>query len=380
MRRAAVGSIVLLMFACDAGGLPFPPAGPEHAPPPSEMGPYPVGVITVRLEDPSRKTPGKTGPRPVVTEVWYPATEATRGQPGEVYEIESVLSAEAIAAADSSTLSVALSTSAVRDAVPRTEEGPFPVVFFSHGASAVRLQSTYLTIALASHGYVVVAPDHDGNTLSDLLVEGDFDGAEAAAYYVLRPDDIFFVMEHFRFIDSADELDGMFDYARVGVVGHSFGALTALRVAGLSDKLHPVHVAVAQAPPGPGVTWLGIGKPYEEVTVPIMIQAGGLDDTTPVDGAIDFWDAGSSPKMELILETAGHFTFSDLCDYDPGVVAAVEETGVGDALSDGCGPENVPSAAAFPVLRHYTIGVLNAFLRDSPGSRDLLDEPWVGVV
>ncbi len=375
--EAIVVPVVCLGFtllACEDTGLPFEPAGPEHAPAPAEMGPYPVGVRTVTLVDPDRDTPLKDGPRTLTTEIWYPATEDARGQPGHVYDLQALLTPEARATVDTSTLSFSAATTAVRDATPRLEDGAFPVVFFSHGSSAVRMQSTYLTVALASHGHVVIAPDHDGNTISDLLVQGDFDDATAAAFYVIRPEDIFFVMEHFRFIGSDDPMKGMLDYDRVGVVGHSFGAMTALRVAGLQDKLHPVHVAIAQAPPGPGVTWLGIGSSFEEVRVPLMIQAGGLDDTTPVQGAIDFWDAGTPPKMELVLDTAGHFTFSDLCTFDPSVIRAVETTGVGDALSDGCADENVAAEDAFGVLRHYTIGMLNAVLRDSPGTQALLDE------
>ena len=53
-----------------------------------------------------------------------------------------------------------LATSAAADVAFRFDDGPYPVVFFSHGSGGIRMQSTYLTVALASHGYVVVSPDH----------------------------------------------------------------------------------------------------------------------------------------------------------------------------------------------------------------------------
>ena len=43
-----------------------------------------------------------------------------------------------------------------------------PVVLFSHGFAGTRLQSKFICSHLASHGYVVAAPDHAGNTFLDL--------------------------------------------------------------------------------------------------------------------------------------------------------------------------------------------------------------------
>src|SRR5262249_61965308 len=50
--------------------------------------------------------------------------------------------------------------------------GRYPLVLFSHGFGGHRRQSTFLTTHLASHGYVVAAPDHTGTTLVDLLHAG----------------------------------------------------------------------------------------------------------------------------------------------------------------------------------------------------------------
>src|SRR5262249_56282777 len=55
---------------------------------------------------------------------------------------------------------------AVRDAGPRP--GSYPLVMFSHGFGGHRRQSTFLCTHLASHGYVVAACDHTGNTLFDV--------------------------------------------------------------------------------------------------------------------------------------------------------------------------------------------------------------------
>lgn len=45
--------------------------------------------------------------------------------------------------------------------------GPFPLVVYSHGNGGLRYVSAFLTEHLASHGFIVVAPDHVGNTAID---------------------------------------------------------------------------------------------------------------------------------------------------------------------------------------------------------------------
>lgn len=360
-----------LLSACGSD-LPFEPAGPEEAPTPSALGPYPVGVRTLLLEDTARETTGRPGPRKVVTEVWYPAVEDARLQVGAIYTLRDVLNEDAIRTA-SITAAVAIQTDAVRDAEARREDGPFPVIFFSHGSNGIRMQSTYLMSHLASHGYVVVAPDHEGNVLSDLIIDhGIPDAGLAADLFFLRPADIQFLMTHMQSLPAGDPLAGLADFGHVGVIGHSFGALTAVRVAGLADPGHPVHAVIAQAPPGYGLSWLGIEKPLTEIGAPLMIQAGELDGTTSVEDGRSFWPQAASPKLELILGTAGHFTFSDLCQLEPALVAQVVATGVGDALDDGCGAENIGAEEAYVVLRHFTVATFNTFLRGSPGSQAFL--------
>ena len=48
--------------------------------------------------------------------------------------------------------------------------GPFPVVIYSHGSGGLRYIASDYTEAIASYRYIVVAPDHTGNTAVDRLV------------------------------------------------------------------------------------------------------------------------------------------------------------------------------------------------------------------
>ena len=48
---------------------------------PTASGPFPVGVTTTLLVDHSRKDALTKEPRTLVTEIWYPATDETKGMP-----------------------------------------------------------------------------------------------------------------------------------------------------------------------------------------------------------------------------------------------------------------------------------------------------------
>src|SRR5689334_21669106 len=122
---------MILLVACVE-----PPVAEDTADPfytPEEAGPYTPGVVTRDFVDARGKA--------LRIEVWYPADDD--GDPDPYEEIPFV-------------------GDAVRRAQPA--QGPFPLVSFSHGFGGIRYQSLFLTERLATHGFVVVAPDHPHNT------------------------------------------------------------------------------------------------------------------------------------------------------------------------------------------------------------------------
>ncbi len=104
---------------------------------PTQPGPFAVGVREELLYDPEL---GIDTP----LEIWYPAvpTDGEPAWPGSI---------------------------GVRNADVDLAEAPYPVVVFSHGHRALRYQSYFWCDALASHGYVVAAPDHEFNTVFDYV-------------------------------------------------------------------------------------------------------------------------------------------------------------------------------------------------------------------
>ncbi|MFN7135533.1 MAG: alpha/beta hydrolase family protein, partial [Myxococcales bacterium] len=323
------------------------------------MGPFPVGVRTIEFRDTSRpKDDGS--PRILLTEVWYPASEAARGQPGVSYDMRPMLTPEQQAKIAELKIPL-LETPAVRDAPARTDRGPYPLVVFSHGQGGIRWQSTFYTVLLASHGYVVVSPDHEGNTIADALADRLTPPTEGVGN---RPGDVSILLTLISRLKAEHPLANMVDMERVGVTGHSFGGLTSLRVAALDKR---VKVIVPQTPPSTELSWIGISP--VQLDIPVMIQASRLDRTLPWTEHIDpSWGDFKRPRYLMELVTGGHFTFSDLCGFNLEEIAKKVDIDVGDVLSDGCGPTAPPAAQAQRMINHFAVGLFNSVLRHSPGS------------
>ncbi len=382
--RTALVSFGLLACspAAPPDALPFAAAGPTAAPNPSKPGPFQVGVRTVTYEDRRRPKPDGT-PRLLVTEIWYPATQDTKGKPTVSYDIRERFTPEQLVTFPASV--PLLQTFAVRDATPAKSHGPFPLIIFSHGQGAIRWQSTFYTVLLASHGYVVVSADHEGGTLDDAVRNQLQDVGIGLG---TRPVDAQYLITAYQRLPETDPLSGMVDPERVGVTGHSFGALTALRVAAIDKR---VKVIVPQAPPSTDLFFVDLGKP--DLGIPVMVQAAHADRTLKWDdNTAPTWAAMKKPRWLLDITQGGHFTFSDICGFD---LAALSDTikldipgaNVKNVLNDGCAAPAPSAAIAQPLMNHFAIALFNATLRNSPGSYELLTQakaealaPGVSVV
>lgn len=213
-------------------------------------------------------------------------------------------------------------------------DGPRPVLVFSHGNSGVRWQSPFFTEYLASHGWVVVAPDHVGNTLFDM---GDVPFDEVILRRPLDLQDSFdwLVAESSR-ADSplAGCVDGAAGYA---VAGHSFGGFTTYATAGAPFE-HPttggtedradgrVWAAIAMAPWDVGGL---LDTGMAEISVPVLTLGGTLDVTTPWSMIAGLHDTlTATPRFLGEFPEAGHFSFA------PVSCLVFEGDGCGDGFVD----------------------------------------------
>jgi dienelactone hydrolase len=353
-------------------------ADPTHAPDPSTWGPFPVGVKTFEIDSLGYEHK----PRHMVIEVWYPATDAYVDGPFETINLRALAPPEVLEVVGDIQIPP-IPIHQVRDAAIRAADGPYPMVMFSHGAFGIRFQSVFWTAYLASHGYVVAAMDHSGNTLFDMILAGGYN-AEGIVFSALdRPYDVQETVDAMleRNRTEGDFFEGTILPDKLGMSGHSFGGLATF-MAGLT-----VPGMKAAVPMAPATQVLPVmGYDIRDFEIPVMLMADALDRT--LDPEVEMYKAYErlpAPKYLFDLLEGGHFTYSDICLLDLKAVAAqLEISGADNALGDGCGDTNIPTSIAHPMIRQFGIGFLNHILRDSEGSKKYYEaaaaEPYAAAL
>ncbi|MBM4267363.1 MAG: hypothetical protein FJ144_12260 [Deltaproteobacteria bacterium] len=294
--RSPVWALTLalgLLAACSSSS-----GSGDDAPDPASPGPHSVGVTRIELFDESRD-------RVLLTEVWYPADESVRDDPPA--PAGSYLPDDLAFLADNATIPLV----AVRDA-PIADNGPFPLVAFSHGSGGIRFQNTFQMEHLASHGYVVVAPDHAGNTFFDS--SGSPNGLE-----VDRPLDVRFLLDAFSDFtdDPGNRFEGWVDTSLgFGVTGHSFGAFTSLAVASQDPR---IVAALPMALGGP------VSSSYDAATFLMLATEDKTIGLEGNQGVRATYALLPGPRFLAELIDAGHYSFSFAC-----------QTGLGIGDGDGC--------------------------------------------
>ncbi len=204
-----------------------------------------------------------------------------------------------------------------------------PVVVFSHGLGGSRFGCKYLGVHWASRGYAAVFVQHPG---SDAEVWKDVPRAERMAAmkraadaenFMLRVKDIPAVLDELeKWNKSPDHrLAGRLDMDRVGMSGHSFGAVTTQAVSGqsfvtgktsLTDPRIKAAAALSPSAPRSGEPEQAFGS----VKIPWLLMTG-TEDISPI-GDVDvasrlavFPALPEGSKYELVLDGAKHSAFSD---------------------------------------------------------------------
>lgn len=312
----------------------------DDAPPaPEEPGPYTVGRRTETVTDTARED------RTLTVEVWYPS--AGESEPTTYELIPGVEFAS-----EMSTL----------DAEP-SDEGPFPVVVFSHGSGGLRQQTASIVETLASHGFVVVAPDHAGNTAIDQLTGTETDRGTTA---VNRVDDIGFLIDQIE--DGALAAD-LADLDRLAVMGHSFGGFTALAVAGGFEDIAADPRVDAIVPLAPASTRL-TDEALSSITIPMLIVTGSDDVTTPVeDQSTRPLALAGGPATLVEIDGGSHEVVTNICDILAAVSAPGAEVpdGTVEAAQALAGETCVPDAPvdvaqAFDITERYAVSFLRQHL------------------
>ncbi len=333
---------------------------------PFARGPFPVGVRTVTLDDSARS-------RQLEVELWYPA--AVQYQGGDLDE-QRQDAFEALPGFPP------VKQAALRDAAQ--SDGKFPLVVFSHGFGGHRRQTTHLCTHLASHGYVVVAMDHSGNTIVDvmqmtlsLMSGGELPdiGELLASMIEARPQDVSFTIDSI-VEEDAGGLASIIDAGRIGMSGHSFGGWTTLSVSGSDER---IRAALPLAPAG-GASPLP-GEILRESLdldwgreVPTLYLVADRDTLLPLDGMRELFDRTRSPKRMVVLENADHMHFCDNVEATHEMFRMMPPPGPLADIAKLVPPssELCPGENAYTYLRGLGLAHMDAVLKESEAAAALL--------
>ena len=217
-------------------------------------------------------------------------------------------------------------------------KAPAPVVLFSHGLGGTRNGSKFLGEHWSARGYVAVFVQHPGSDDSVWKEQPLLDrmramkSAASLQNFMRRARDIPAVLDQLARwnADKAGALAGRMDLGRIGMSGHSFGAVTTEAVSGetfpfegtkLTDPRIKAAIAFSPSAPAHG----SAEKAFGSVKIPWLLMTG-TKDLAPIGHAdmksrLAVYPAlHGAPKYQVVLNNAEHSAFTDRAlpgDHEP---------------------------------------------------------------
>ena len=220
--------------------------------------------------------------------------------------------------------------------VPDTENADekWPVIIWSHGLGGTRDGAGFISRYVASHGYIIVHIQHIGT--DSILWEGmpghPWDNIRKAFIprkaVLARYRDVPFVLDNLRQManDPQSGIGRHMDLDKLGMSGHSFGAMTTQVMAGQRimkhgsrrhyDLYQPDFIAGILYSPVPGRRDpADPGFVYGGIRIPLL-HLTGTDDESPIEGfgyeqrLNVFRHAGDTQQHLAILKDGDHMVYN----------------------------------------------------------------------
>lgn len=329
---------------CD--GVPLLPV-PEDT---SLPGPWPVGARTVVVDD-------------LTLEVWYPA------QPGSESGAEPVRYDIRTSLPDSEQAKVPdednpwQDCDCWRDLPIDADHGPYPVVVFIHGTAGFRSQSLEFMTHWASRGFVVVAADHPGLWLKDLL--GSLCGAPGQAQDLAG--DLATIVAALQSPGGdLGFLQDRIDPTRLAATGHSAGGFAVEPAGAFAQVVMPM--AGRGVAPGEALRSVLVLGAQSDMVVDYSEQQTGYADSP-------------APKRLVGLANTGHLIFSSLCslrnsDGQDFIELATEYEVCGAQFASvlfDCDDTYLPDEQGWEIVQYVTSAALEETLHCSSAGDNFAD-------
>ena len=364
------------------------PDAPQYA----LHGPYWVGIkdLPIAFNYPDGMT------RDSRVTIWYPAQAPAADAEPFTYP------AEQRALAYAGPLFFPRTSYAFADAIPDTEDAPYPLVIYSHGGWGYRWFQTAFAEHLASHGFVVIATDHE---------DAPPIGAMLPHFELSRQWDISQLIDYADQISAADgSLAGVVNTNQVGVTGYSAGGFTALLAGGA--RIHPQTKVDWCASEETQASWIApllcgdlgerenvwfdllgwsesdrglwppVGDPRVDTIVSLdggahdfgpegistirvpalLFFARGGPDAIPYDHERIVRSPAQEPRSVAIFENAGHTIFNQPC----------LDQMVGPETAGFCLPPVWDMDRAHDLINHFTTAFLLSTLKGDADATDAL--------
>ena len=303
--------------------------------PPQPTGGFNVGTQSFELTDTNRlewfTKDNLEDTRKIMVQVWYPTID-TEGKK-ENYIDYGKIRAKALAEQFDykpfifNSL-IKVKSNSFSNAKADNQNGPYPLVIFSHGLGGNRTQNTVIMEELASHGYVVIAIEHAYDANVSIFNNEDIADYRSGINYErkdeaedLTPEDFWairlpqlqtraadvsFLIDVLSENKFSEDILQIIDLDYIGILGHSFGGATSIYSAYSDNRINAC-----------------INLDGWMVVVPDDIINNGIKQNFMYIGQGKWWDElnynkldqfikSNSSSTKVLIQGTTHYDFSDM--------------------------------------------------------------------